>query len=149
MRPRGTQGRKRTRGRPFALLLMTLLLASACGTDEYFPPVLTDIRYQSSAYRAGFNLGEAALTGVVDFQDPDGDVVLLHVQWQDCGSGPVRKLEILQEDFERTVSGSIPFIIVISTNCPVGLYTVRVSVSDGQGNSSNTMEALYEIYVPE
>ena len=125
---------------------MILFLLSACGSQEGSPPVLTDIQYQPPAYQAGFNDGEAAMIGRVTFEDPDGDVLLLHVTWQDCGSGPVKGIDTLQENLRNVTSGSVSFFLVISTDCQIGDYTVRVSVSDGQGYTSNVLSAPYQIY---
>ena len=132
--------------RGFVVFPIILLLLSACGSEEGSPPVLTDIRYQSPAYQAGFNEGEAAMNGGGTFEDPDGDVVLLHVNWQDCGSGPVKGIDTLQKNLQNVTSGSVSFFLVISTDCQIGDYTVRVSVSDGQGNTSNVLSAPYQIY---
>ena len=140
-------------GGRLVVLPMILLLLSACGYQEDFPPVLTGISYPKNPWRflVGYprtpgQKGEATPSWTVDFEDPDGDVVLLHVSWQDCGTGPVKELDVLQEDLRNATSGSFQFIIRISTDCPVGEYTVRVSVSDGQGNVSNVVGAPYEIF---
>jgi hypothetical protein len=133
---------------PFVVGLLSLLLPLGCGDEESIPPVLTEIRYQSSAYQFGFpdGQGSAPLAGRVSFEDPDRDLAVLHVRWRDCGRGPVKELDLVQKDPENPASGSIPFVTVISTNCPVGEYTVEVSASDGQGNTSNTLVAPYRIY---
>lgn len=128
------------------LLAILVLLPAGCGDEEGYPPLLTEIRYGSKAYQLGFNDGKATLAGRVSFEDPDGDVVLLRVTWQDCGRGPVKVIDSVQKNLEKQTSGTIDFITVISTECPLGEYAVNVSVSDGLGNESNVMEAVYEIY---
>lgn len=137
------------------VLPIILLLIPACGRDEGVPPVLTGISQPKSVWRflVGFPFpddpsrgGVGTPTWTVDFEDPDGDVVLMHVRWQDCGRGSVKELDSIQEDLRKATSGSIRFSAVISTDCPVGTYTVRVSVSDGQGHTSNVLEVPYEIY---
>jgi hypothetical protein len=127
------------------------MLVCACGYQEDSSPEITGIRPALHRYQVGFpnGEGEVALTGIVDFQDPDGDVMVLHVRWRECGIGPVKELDILQEDLGKATSGSISFIIVISTDCPVGEYAVRLSISDGQGNRSDVVDSPYEIFLPE
>ncbi len=135
---------------PFLFLIpfLFLLLLPGCGEEDGSPPVLTDVRYQSDAYLFGFpdGLGVATMTGVVDFEDPDGDLVVLSVTWEDCGLEPSKKLEIVQDVSDRTKIGTISFIIQISTNCPIGDYDVRLSATDGRGQVSNVLRASYEIY---
>jgi hypothetical protein len=132
--------------RGFVFLPIILLLLSTCGKNESSPPVLTDIRYQSPAYQRFFNEGEALMGGNVDFEDPDGDVVLLSVTWRDCGSGPVKRIDSLQDDLQNETSGSITFFLVIRTDCEIGDYIVELFISDGQDNRSNVLVAPYEIY---
>jgi len=131
---------------------MVLLLFSGCGIQEDFAPIVGDVRIvgfpqSDPAYQVGFNEGTVPVVGRVDFEDPDGDVLLLHVRWQDCGSGPLKTIDNLQEDFRESTTGTFPFVINISTDCPIGFYEIMVSVSDGQGNHSNTLKAVYEIYL--
>ena len=133
------------------VMFLLLLIGSACGQVEGSPPVLTDLRYPDCPagichYQAGFNDGTAVLRGSATFEDPDGDVVLLAVSWQDCGRGDLKKIEIVQKDLRNETSGSLPFIIMIRTDCPPADYTVRVSASDGQGNTSNVLVGSYRIY---
>lgn len=128
-------------------LVTAFLLLAGCGDEEGYPPVLTDISYGSKSYQLGFNDGQATLAGRVSFEDPDGDVVLLRVTWQDCGRGPVKVIDSVQKDLQKLTSGSIAFITVVSTDCPLGEYAVEVSVSDGRGNESNVLDAVYEIYL--
>jgi len=133
------------------LLSIILLLISACGQDEGLPPVLSGIKYPDCPagicrYQVGFNDGTAVLRGSATFEDPDGDVVLLTATWQDCGRGDLKKIEIVQKDLRNETSGSLDFFIMISTDCPPADYTVRVSASDGQGNTSNVLVGSYRIY---
>lgn len=138
---------------PFLFLFPLLLLSLAgCGEEEGSPPVLTEFRPPVYRLVRGFtNLidrpGEAALGGVVDFEDPDGDLVLLRVTWRNCGGEPENRLEIVLDPLERTKRGTIPFIITISTICPIGEYTVHFSAVDGRGLTSNAL-LTYEIYEP-
>jgi hypothetical protein len=140
----------RTRG--LVVLSILLPLLSACGEDQGSPPALTAVSISGfpnsdPAYLAGFNEGSVPMAGFVDFEDPDGDVVLLHVAWRsECGSGPLKKIDILREDLRDEISGSILFVISISTDCPIGEYTVQLSLTDGQGNTSNVLDVRYEIY---
>ena len=139
--------RRKARAGHVWVLPMILVLLSACGYQEDSAPVITGIGYPTPPrYEAGFNGGAVAMTAVVDFEDPDGDVVLLHVRWQDCDMGAVKELDSLEEDLQNIASGSIGFLVMISTNCPAGRYAARVSISDGEGNRSNVVEATYEIY---
>jgi len=138
----------------FAGVLLTLVgLMSGCGSEGGSPPVLTEVvrpRILPVRYMFNFNDGEAPLAGEVGFEDPDGDVVLLSVTWRDCGREPEKRLEILQEDLKGTRIGQIPFLVIISTNCPIDVYTdnVSLSVTDGQGYTSNDLHVPYEIYEP-
>jgi hypothetical protein len=137
----------------FAGVLLTLVVVmSGCGSEGGSPPVLTGVvrpRTLPVRYMFNFNDGEAPLAGEVGFEDPDGDVVLLSVTWPDCGSGTAKRLEIVQEDLKGTRTGQIPFVLVISTNCPIGgPYHVYLSVTDGQGHVSNDLDVTYEIYAP-
>ena len=130
------------------LLLVLSVLMSGCGSEEGTAPALTGVfrpRTLPVPYLLGFNEGEAPLAGQVSFEDPDGDVVLLTVAWQNCGSEPAKKIDIVQEDLNGTRAGEIPFIVVISTNCPIGVYTVNLSVTDGHGYTSNVIAMPYEI----
>jgi hypothetical protein len=133
----------------FAGLLLALsVLTGGCGEEGGFPPVLTGVvrpRTLPVQYLFNFNDGEAPLAGEVGFEDPDGDVVLLTATWQNCGREPENRLDIIQEDLMRTKTGVIPFIVVISTNCPIGLYTVSLSATDGRGYASNVLPVPYEI----
>lgn len=144
---------KEAGARHIFVFLMALILSSACGYQEDSSPVLTGISYPRNPWRflVGYPRtpglkGEVTPNWRVDFEDPDGDVVLLHVRWQDCGTGPVKELDVLQEGLEDVTSGSVSFVVLLSTDCPLGLYSVNVSVSDGQGNRSNVLEPTYEIY---
>jgi hypothetical protein len=121
---------------------------SGCGEEDGFPPVLTDVRYQSPSYLAGFRYRGSypLMTGVVSFEDPDGDVVLLTVRWQDCGRDPVNKFEIVQDDLRTTKVGDMDFRVLINTDCPPGDYEVRLSATDGRGYTSNVLKVPYEIY---
>jgi hypothetical protein len=135
----------------FAGVLLALsVLMSGCGSEEGSPPVLTEVirpRTLPVLYMFDFNGGEAALAGEVGFEDPDGDVVLMSVTWRECGLEPTRKLEIVQEDLKRTKVGEIPFIVVIPTNCPIGVvYKVNLTVTDGRGYTSNVKAVTYKIY---
>ena len=149
--------RRKARAGHVWVLPVLLVLLSACGYQEDSAPVLTGIAYPRNPWRflVGYPRtpglkGEATPYWGVDFEDPDGDLVLLHVRWQDCGTGPVKELDILQEGLEDVTSGTIgPFWILTSTDCPLGVYVVKLSVSDGQGNRSNVLELPYEIYEVE
>ena len=130
-----------------ALLALSVLMGG-CGEEDGFPPLLTDIvspETLPAQYLYDSDSGAALLEGEVGFEDPDGDVVLLTVTWQDCGNEPLRKLDILQEDLKRTRMGVIPFMVVISTDCPIGVYTVNLLATDGRGYTSNVMAVPYEI----
>jgi hypothetical protein len=132
-----------------SLLLFFIFLLAGCGDDLGSAPVLTSIRYQSKAYEQGFNEGEAVLGGRASFEDPDGDLALLSTSWQDCGSGPVKKIDFVQKDLQGITSGRVDFVIMIATNCAIGEYTVRISASDALGNPSNLLQAPYSIREPE
>jgi len=131
-----------------ALLVLSVLM-NGCGEEGGFPPVLTEVvrpRTLPVQYLFDFNFGEAPLAGEVGFQDPDGDVVLLTGTRQNCGNEePKNKLDIIQDDLKRTAEGVIPFIVVISTDCPIGVYTVDLLATDGRGYTSNVMAVPYEI----
>lgn len=138
-------------------LLSFILLLAGCGDDMGSAPVLTEIRYRNSmAYEKGFTSegfkeGEAIWSGLVVFEDPDGDLVMLHVSWQDCGAGPVNKIDYVQKNKQGITSGRearVAFSVKIRTDCPIGQYTVKVSASDAQGNLSNVLEAPYSIREP-
>lgn len=150
----GSESRERactlTAGREgrFILGLLFLLFILACGNEEGSPPVLTEVvrpRILPVKYLFNFNEGEAAIVGKVGFEDPDGDVVLLSVTWLDCGREPAKRLEIVQEDLKMKRSGEIPFIVQISTDCPIGVYAVNLSITDGRGYTSNVVPVPYEI----
>lgn len=139
----------------FAVLLLALsVLMSGCGSEQGSPPVLTDVVWPLTLpvqYLFGFTepewpYGNARLVGSVAFEDPDGDVVLLSVSWQDCGLEPAKRLEIVQEDLKGMKIGKIPFYAMISTQCPIGDYAVDLSATDGQGLTSNVLPVPYEIY---
>ena len=124
---------------------------SGCGSEDGFPPVLTEVitpRTLPVQYIFDFLDGEAPLVGEVGFEDPDGDVVLMSITWQECGQGPTKKLEIVQEDLKRTKVGEIPFFVGVPTNCPIGVYTVNLTLTDGRGYKSNVLAVPYEIYGP-
>ncbi len=130
------------------LSLLLLLLLPGCGDEEGSPPVLTDLRYQSPEYMSGFKYrgDNPVMIGTVGFQDPDGDLAILTVGWQDCEGAYVNKYDVVQEDRERTKTGEIPFLVEIDTDCPIGEYAVRLSATDGRGLVSNVLRAEYEIY---
>jgi len=133
------------------VLLALCVLMSGCGEEGGFPPVLTDYQVPwPIRFVVGFfeGSGKATIIGDVGFEDPDGDVVLLTVTWKDCGDDTVKKLEIVQEDLKRKKIGEIPFRTVISTYCPVDVYTVSLSATDGRGYTSNVLPVPYEIYAP-
>jgi len=138
------------------VLLALVVLMSGCGSEGGSPPVLTEVvrpRNLPVLYVSNFSTGtppkaEVPLAGEVGFEDPDGDVVLLSVTWRDCGREPEKRLEILQEGLKGTRIGQIPFIVVISTNCPTGAYKVNLSATDGKGHVSNVLDVPYEIYEP-
>ena len=130
------------------LLLLLSVLIGGCGEEEGFPPVLTEVvrpRTLPVLYLVGFNGGQAPLAAEVGFRDPDGDVLLLTVTWQDCGQPPTKKLDIVQEDLKGTSTGVIPFIISFSTDCPAGVYSVSVFLTDGRGFVSNSLDVPYEL----
>ena len=129
----------------FILGLLCLVFLYACGDDEGSPPVLTgyDVPWPPR-FLVGFP--DALLLGTVSFEDPDGDVVLLHAAWRDCGAGEAKKLDTLQEDLNGTKTGEILFRAMISANCPAGDYAIQLSVTDGQGHDSNVIPVPYEIY---
>jgi hypothetical protein len=136
------------RGRRFAPCLFFLLILSGCGEEGGFPPVLTEVvtpRTLPVPYLVGFNDGQAPLAATVGFEDPDGDVVLMTVTWQDCGASPAKRLDIVQEDLKGTRAGVIPFFVSFSTNCPAGVYSVSVFISDERGFISNSLEVPYEL----
>jgi hypothetical protein len=85
----------------------------------------------------------------VGFEDPDGDLVLLSVTWRNCGSEPVRRLEIVQNGLQEAKIGTIPMVIRVSTNCPTGEYTAKLSATDGRGLTSNVLVVPYEIYIAQ
>ena len=134
----------------FAVLLLALsVLMSGCGSEEGSPPVLTDVLWPPTLpiqYLFDFNDGKAQLVGSVGFEDPDGDVVLLSVTWRNCGRETPRRHDIVQEDLKRTKIGKIPFFAMISTECPIGIYEVNLSATDGLGLTSNVLPVPYEIY---
>ena len=141
----------------FAGVLLALsVLMSGCGSDEGSPPVLTGVvwpltlpvQYELNFTDFNFPDGKAQLSGAVAFEDPDGDVVLASVTWQDCGIEDEKKLEILQEDLKGKMIGKIPFHTIISTDCPIGSYRVYVSATDGSGLTSNVLPVRYEIDEP-
>lgn len=130
------------------LLLALSVLMSGCGEEGGFPPVLTGVvrpRTLPVQYLFNFNDGEAPLAGEVGFEDPDGDVVLLTATWQNCGRESENRLDIIQEDLKRMKTGVIPFIVVISTNCPTGVYAVNLLATDGRGYTSNVLAVPYQI----
>jgi|GEM_PF-2911227 len=131
------------------ILLILSVLMSGCGDEDGSPPVLTDYHVPwPPRFVVGFSegSGKGTIFGDVSFEDPDGDVVLLTVSWQDCGMDAVKKLEILQENLQGAKTGEISFRTVIDTYCPPGVYTVSLSAADGRGNTSNVLAVPYEIY---
>ena len=136
------------------VLLALSVWMSGCGSDQGSPPVLTHVvwpltlpvQYSLGFHRFDWPDGKAQFSGVVAFEDPDGDVVLSTVTWQDCGSEPAKRLEILQEDLKGKMIGEIPFHTIISTDCPIGIYQVNLSATDGSGHTSNVLPVPYEIY---
>ena len=145
-----TAGRK---GR-FVLGLLGLLFILACWSEDGSPPVLTDViwpltlpvQYLFNFTDFNFPDGKARLVGSVAFEDPDGDVVLLSVTWRDCGLEPAKGLEIVREDLKGKKTGKIPFYTIISTECPIGIYRLDLSATDGSGLTSNVLPVPYEIY---
>jgi hypothetical protein len=131
------------------LLAMILVLAPACGTQEDFAPVITDLSRPPTTpweWDQGFNNGSVVLIGKVQFEDPDGDVVLLHFRWTEYEQElTVKSLDTVLQGLAGTKSGSIPFRLSISTDSRAGEYEVQASVSDGQGNVSNTWVETYTI----
>jgi hypothetical protein len=140
---------KKTSGLPLGLLTMILVLAQACGTHEDFAPVITDLSRPPTTpweWDQGFNKGSVVLIGKVHFEDPDGDVVLLHFRWTEYEQElTVKSLDTVLQGLAGTKSGSIPFRLSISTDSRAGEYEVQASLSDGQGNISNTWVEPYKI----
>ncbi len=129
------------------LALVLLALIPGCGDDEDSPPALTGYHVPwPQRFVVGFP--DALIRGTVSFADPDGDVVILHTAWQDCGAGEVKKLDTLLEDLQGSRTGEIPFVVEINTYCPIGDYAVQLSVTDRQGQGSNVLSVPYEIYAP-
>lgn len=123
------------------VFLSLLSFITGCGSDGGSPPTISNISYSPTTALIGGGGGSLTMVATVDFVDPDGDLFYVHVSDKDCGQGSWEYLDSILSGVTGVTSGTIQFLALVSTNCPPGTYTVKVSVFDRQGHESNELHA--------
>jgi hypothetical protein len=139
----GARGVSASSARIREILCVACVCASlcGCGVDEGSPPVISNILYSPSWALVGFGNGTLTMVGTVDYVDPDSDLAYIRAATQACGKGQWRYFDRILSAAAAGESGSLQFVSLVSTNCPQGTYSVRVSVFDGAGHQSNELDA--------
>jgi hypothetical protein len=132
----------------FCGVLLALLLVGAapgCGTEDGQGPVLQGLQTDLNEFPVGFGNGSIDIKGTVDFFDPDGDLVILRAVKRDCGVGEINYIEWLKQDLLGVTSGTLSFLMPVSTDCPRGRYSITLYALDGRGNHSNEITVPYAL----
>ena len=129
----------------WAVWVLALTLGAGCAGEEGDAPVLKNLQAPTYEMPIGFNDGVFMLWGVVDFEDPNRDIVLQRVSTRDCGVGPWEHLDTAMSNLLGMAVGYFMFFAEVSTDCPPGAYGVQVSVFDSQGLQSEILTLPYEI----
>lgn len=137
---RGVRG-SRARIRELLRVGCVCALVCGCGVDQGSPPVISNIVYSPSWALVGFGDGTLIMVGTVDYVDPDSDLAYIRAATQVCGRGRWRYFDRLLSGEREGDSGTLQFVSLVSTNCPQGTYSVKVSVFDGAGHESNELNA--------
>ncbi len=131
-----------------AVSVLLAIIILGCGTDQGTAPVIMNMHHEVTYALVGFGNGVLSIIGTVDFVDPDGDIAYMHVAERECGAGPERSLDKRILDMQGRTSGTILFVALVATNCPVGSYAAVLTVVDGQGNESNPLPVAYKLVSP-
>jgi len=106
------------------LVWVFFLLSASCGQEQGSPPILLNLkRYNSDCYLMGFDEGRTLVLGVVEFSDPDGDVLRLRLSTRACGEGTWSHIDTLMKDLTGISSGSLNYFASARSNVLPALST--------------------------
>ena len=126
------------------LLLVGLINSCSCdGSDSNSsstssrPPGISTLKYFPVSVPLGFDGGETAITGSIDFIDADGDVTAIGIRHTD-GSETVSRIA----GMKVVTSGTTGINVIGSTNTK-GVFYFQVWVVDALGNKSNELTGTF------
>ena len=128
------------------LLVLSLLIGCGGGGGEgggdpkkqSVAPVISGLNYVPVSATVNEGRGDAYIRGVINFVDPEGDVVELWLSTSNGGS------QVIYLPSVGATTGSIEGLFYVPT-AQVGSFDFNVWVVDGHGNKSNVLSGKFTI----
>lgn len=118
------------------LLLLGVGLAGCSQEEEPAPPEIRELIMATSSLI--LDDGYESLSGVFEFEDPNGDVESVMFEVVLPGGSVEEVGPLALEDVAGKESGSVSFTLVYSRDM-LGLYEITVWLVDSQGQLSNEL----------
>lgn len=130
---------------------MTLLIAAGCGGggggDDSGPigPSISNLRFTPTW--AAQNSGTTAVTGTVDFVDPQGNLSTITLTMFDATGQQLSTQTVPVQGGSGVTVGTVSGTAQYSTSTP-GAFSFQVSATDTSGLRSNVLRGGFTVYVP-
>ncbi len=127
------------------------LLLSACGGgggggggSTGTAPAISNLVYSPTAVYVGAGGGTQTVHGEFSFTDPDGDVATGTLEALDA-SGTLLDSQTFQVSGASGVTAGSVMVDVDTATSTAGTYTVRVSLTDSRGHTSNRLTGSFRV----
>ncbi|MFO1402074.1 MAG: kelch repeat-containing protein [Steroidobacteraceae bacterium] len=132
-------------------LLASVLLLPACGggsggggSDHGTAPAISNLVYSPTAVYVGAGGGTQAVHGEFSFTDPDGDVSSGTLEALDASGTVIDSQTFAISGASGVTAGSV-MVDVNAATSTAGNFTVRVSLTDRRGLSSNRLSGTFRV----
>jgi hypothetical protein len=105
----------------------------ACGGGSGTAPTISNLQMSATTVAPGDQI-----TGTMRIEDPDG-LGGLSVSLTISGPVSAQSSVPVQGASDALTQADVPFFVNISAMAPTGSYTVTVTATDGDGNTSNPL----------
>lgn len=116
-------------------VLFVAVVLGACGGDGASggAPTISNLTLGSSTVSPG-----GQITGTLHILDPDG-LGGMSVTLDISGPAAAKSTVPVQGASDALTEADVPFVVLLAAAAPTGAYTVKVTATDGDGNTSNTL----------
>jgi hypothetical protein len=118
--------------------------SSTGGGNQATPPSISNLVYSPNGVLQSVS-GTGTINGTLNFTDSGGDVASLNVTIFDMTGLQLSTLSEPIPGVGHQTSGTIVGTFQVSTNT-VGMFTFKLSVTDGGGNKSNELSGTFQVF---
>jgi hypothetical protein len=113
--------------------LVSAVWLVACGSGPGEAPTISNLKMSATTVSPGDQI-----TGTMRISDPDG-LGGMSVSLAISGPLSAQSSTPVQGASDALTEADVPFFVNLSALAPTGVYSITVTATDGDGNTSNTL----------